>query len=326
MRRILAVFVMLLVASAAMAQVRGKGRLQGVVTDKATGNPIAGATVTLSVPGGATQPIVVKTNQKGRWAALGLTSGVWNIDIAAQGFVTSQGTVQVSEIQMGPTIETKLDAEVKQEVAPPAPDSPAVPQEAVAAIRAGEDFMKGEQYKEAVAEFEKALPMVPTDTPELQTLQRQLQQVLSQAYYKAGELKKAIGMLEKVTAVDPFSSYQPQPGVQLLLVNLYLEDGQLEKAKALLEKIPEASITDPTVYINMGILFFNKKAPADAVTYHSKAIAIDPKSAEAYYYRGLALMQVKKNKEAKADFEKVLELAPESPEARDAKQLIAGLK
>ena len=44
------------------------------------------------------------------------------------------------------------------------------------------------------------------------------------------------------------------------------------------------------------------------------------------YYRGLAEVQLKKNKEAKADFEQVLALAPDSSEAHDARQLLASIK
>ena len=112
----------------------------------------------------------------------------------------------------------------------------------------------------------------------------------------------------------------------VLLANLYLENGQLEQGRALLEKLPPAAITDPTAYLNIGILFLNKKNTADAATYFTKAINMDPKRAESYYYRGLAEVQSKKFKEAKADFEQVLALAPDSSEAHDAKQLLASLK
>jgi tetratricopeptide (TPR) repeat protein len=62
------------------------------------------------------------------------------------------------------------------------------------------------------------------------------------------------------------------------------------------------------------------------VTYFTKAIDLDATRAESFYYRGRANLQLNKTKEAKADFEKVLELAPDSPEGRDAKQLIDSLK
>src|SRR5438045_1955510 len=69
----------LALATGTFAQVRGRGHLQGTVVDKNTGKPIANATVTIS--GQSTQPIVVKTSSGGRWAAIGMTSGSWNIDI-----------------------------------------------------------------------------------------------------------------------------------------------------------------------------------------------------------------------------------------------------
>lgn len=316
MRRvtIFAVVVVLAIASAASAQVRGKGRLQGVVTDKDSGKPVADAKVTISPADGATEPIVAKTNAKGRWSALGLTGGQWHVDIEAAGYQLSRGSVNVSELQMLPPIKVSLTPEVVVEETPEVtPTGPSVPQEAIDAVNAGQDLLAQEKYKEAAAELEKALPHLPDNV--------QLKQVLAQAYYKSGELPKAISMLEAVTAAEPANT-----GAALLLTNLYLENGQLDKGRATLASVPAAAITDPTVYVNIGILFLNKENPSDAATYFGKAIELDGARAEGYYYRGLASLQQKKMKEAKADFEKVISLAPESVEARDARQLLQDLK
>ncbi len=305
----------LLVAGAASAQVRGRGRATGTITDQATGKPVAGATVTLNLPDGATQPIIVKSDAKGRWAALGLTNGIWNVDIDAQGYQPTRGTIAVTEGTLTPPIKSQLSA------AAPAQDQPqttevasGVAPEAVAAVRAGEEFMAQQKYKEAAAEFEKAVPHIPDNM--------QLKQALAQAYYKSGELKKAIGQLEHIRTVEPDNS-----AVSLLLVNLYLEDGDLDKGKALLESLPtDFLVSEPTVYLNVGILFLNKNNPDEAAKYFSKAISLDDKKPESYYYRGLAYVQAKKDKEAKADFQKVIELAPDTPEGRDSKQMLANLK
>jgi len=329
LRKLILIMIVALAALSMNAQVRGKGRLQGTVIDKA-GNPISGVKITVAPQGGRTTPVVTKSDGKGKWAVLGLTNGTWNVDIAAPGFLPAAGTVAVSEFQMAPPIRTMLEAEVQVD-APAATTevTSTVPKEAVDAIRAGEELFKQEKYKEAVAELEKALPLIPGDTADLQNVQRQVRQLLSQSYYKAGDINKAIEMLEAVTtaAADPFAaSDAPLTALRVLLVNLYLEAGQLEKGKALLENLPATAITDPTMYVNVGILFLNKANPADAEKYFSKAIAIDAKSAESHYYRGLAWVQLKKMKEAKADLEQVLALAPDSAEARDAKQLLAGIK
>jgi len=112
----------------------------------------------------------------------------------------------------------------------------------------------------------------------------------------------------------------------MLLVNLYLEAGKMAEGKALLEKLPAGAVSDPTVFLNAGIGFLNNESFADAAVYFDKAIALDAGNPVGYFYRGLAQLQLQKAAEAKADFEKVIELAPDGPEAGEARQLLAGLK
>ncbi len=363
MRRLTAItsaVMLLLLVVAANAQMRGTGRLQGNVNDKVTGKPVAGATITISLPSGHTQPIITKTSSNGHWAAIGMTVGVWNIDISAPGYATSRGTANVSEAAANPAISVQLEPEAAQQPAPATTvnAAPSVPKEAVDAIKEGQqllnakpgdvittsqtdtsgsstavshtvtkDELKGNAQR-AVADFEKALPMIPEDTPELRDVKYQVMNVLAQAYYKAGDLKNSIAIFEKLDIADPMPTPPDATHMtrDVLLANLYLENGQLSEGKALLDKLPPTAITDPTAYINIGILFMNKKNPADAVTYLTKAITMDPKRAETYYYRGLAELQLKKNKEAKTDLQQVLALAPDSSEANDAKQLLASLR
>lgn len=340
--------VMVAVALNGFAQVRGRGRVQGVITEKGTGKPVAGATITIASPTESTQPITTKSDARGRWSALGLTSGQWNVDIVASGYETTRGTVNVSEAQLVPLIRTELAAVAKvEETTVPVASTQRVPQAAVDAVKHAQEIVKvsvgdtvtdaaGASHtatadevktnaKTAAAELESALPQIPGDTPELQTVRRQVQQLMAQAYYRAGDLKSAIATLESLNASGtPFD--EGQSGRDMLLVNLYLESGQLDKGKALLEKIPAGSVTDPLVYQNVGILFLNKANAADAWTYFDRAVKMDDKKADSYYYRALAEMQLKKVAEARADLQQVIALAPESPEAADAKKLLPGLK
>ncbi len=336
----------LLTTFAVTAQVRGKGRLQGVVTDKDTGKPIAGATVTVTPSSEQTEPIVVKTDSRGRWSALGMTAGNWNIDITANGYETTRGSAAVSEIQMSPNIKTSMApvVVVQEQPAAAAPvESPLVPKEAADLITEGQELLKikagdvvdsktvtdadvKENAKRAVADFEKAFPMLPEDKPEVAEVRRQLMEVMAQAYYRASNLPKAIAMLESLNTVDPWSA--PDPRIMqrnLLLVNLYLENGDLEKGKSLIDKLPAGAITDPTVYVNIGILFMNLQKVNEALTFFAKAIELDTNHAPSYYYRGLANLQLKKNADARADFQKVIALAPSSSEAGDAKQMLDAL-
>ncbi len=363
MRRLTTVItsaVLLMLAIAANAQMRGTGRLQGNVFDKNTGKPVAGATVTIALPNGKTIPIKTTTNANGHWAAIGMTPGVWNVDITASGYMPSRGTANVTEAGQTPSVNIQLEPEVVQQQPAQAEvhTAPSVPKEAVDAIKEGEQLLKAkpgdvitttqttttggstavshtvtadevkDNARRAVADFEKALPMIPEATPELKDVKNQVLNILAQAYYKAGDVKNSIVAFEKLQAADPGPTPPDAAHTtrSVLLANLYLESGQLDQGRMLLEKLPATAITDPTAYINIGILFMNKKNPADAGTYFTKAITLDPKRADAYYYRGLAEVQSKKYKEAKADFEKVLALAPDSTEGRDAKQLLASMK
>jgi len=340
----LAVVLSLLAAVAATAQVRGRGRLQGTVVDQATGKPVAGAKVTVAIASENTQPIITTTDAKGRWSALGLITGMWNIDIEAAGYQPSQGSANVSESQTMPPIRTALTpAQQAQEPAQAElKDVGTVPDSVRVAITTAQELLvpqagdmipsadpsqpsknvTAEDVKEngrkAAALIEDALPQIPSDTPELQTVRTQVIQVLAQAYYKSGNLQKAIENLEKVHAAD-----SSNVGVSLLLVNLYLEAERLADGKAIIEQLPAGTITDPTVYLNVGILFMNNNSVSDALTYFEKAVALDASRAEAFYYRGLANLQLKKMEAARADFQKVIALAPDSSEGRDAKQLLS---
>src|SRR5207249_11879217 len=126
-----------------------------------------------------------------------MTTGGWKIVIAADGYISKESGVDINEWQMGALIQTKLDPAPKQEPEPAAVTmkaTPLVPQEAIDAIKEGQELLKAtENVKEnaakAAADFAKALPMIPTDKPEIASVRIQVQEVLAQAYYKAGDLK-----------------------------------------------------------------------------------------------------------------------------------------
>jgi tetratricopeptide (TPR) repeat protein len=69
----------------------------------------------------------------------------------------------------------------------------------------------------------------------------------------------------------------------------------------------------------------NKKQPAAAIEYFNKAVALDANRYESYYYPGLARVSQGKAKLAKADLEKVIELAPDSAEPKEAKEYLKSI-
>ena len=318
--------LMFLVAGSASAQGwRGTGRLQGSVVDKNTKKPIVGATLKLGSNRDDNRgPATITTDKRGNWAAGGLIAGGWNVDVSAPGYVTRQISTSIVESAGMPPMKIELEPvpppePVKEEpTAEPTRESiqvggVEVSPETAASLEAANNFMKEQKWAEAAGEYEKAITALPANTS--------LKFAIARAYYGARDLKKAIGYLQEVYNADTGNMTAAQ-----LLANMLIEDGQIDAGKAMLAKLPEGSMTDPTALINIGILFLNKSQISDAWKYFDDAVKLAPDHPETYYYRGIASLQLKKMDAAKADFKKTIEVGPDSPEAKDAKELLDQMK
>lgn len=313
----------LLVAATASAQAwRGMGRLQGVVTDP-SGKPIQGAKVMLvwQKAGNSGGPNPILTNAKGKWVAGGLAGGPWNVDVEAAGFLPRQLSANISELErLQPEMKIVLEPKPEEKPKEPEPVQEAImvggveiSPEVAQAIEAANAFMKEEKWSQAAAEYEKAVAVLSTNM--------QLKAALARAYYGAGDKKKAIANLQEV-----YNSDTGNVIYATLLADMLLEDGQIDAGLKVLSTLPPGSLSDPNTVINLGIRLVNNNKPEEAFRFFNDAVAIAPDFAPAYYYRGIANVQLKKLKEAKADFLKVVEIAPDSSEAKDAKELIAQMK
>lgn len=300
---------------------RGDNRLSGVVIDKTTGKPVPNATVKLRLQRGSKGGPDVQTDANGKFAVLGLGPGVWNMDIQATNYVVRQlGNIQLAEGQRMPPMKVEIEPEVRQEAAAPAEPpheevrvgGQVVSKDIADAVEAGNTALNAKDYKGAVANYEKASAAMPTYAP--------IKLALARAYYGDNQLTKAIAAMTDVYNADPANA---QNGI--LLANMLLENGQVDRAEEVMNKLPAGSLNMDTL-LNTGIAMMNKKQPTAAVSYFAKAIEMDPKSHLGYYYRGLALIQAGKTKQAKPDLQKVVELAPTSQEATEAKEYLKSIK
>lgn len=300
---------------------RGNNRLAGVIVDKATGKPVANPAVKLRK--GASGGPDVAGDGNGKWAILGLASGQWNLDVSAPGYVTRQLSLGITEGQRVPTMKIELEAQAAAAAQPAAEAAaPTVEQVKIGgqvvskdiadAVEAGNAALTAKNYKDAVADYEKAVAALPGFTP--------LKFALARAYYGNNDIPKATAAMEELYKAEPTNAQYAS-----LYANFLLEGGQLDKAKEVIEKVPDGAL-DMNTLLNAGIALMNKKQPGAAVTYFSKAVTLDPKSHLGYYYRGLAHIQQNKPKEAKPDLLKVVELAPSSDEAKEAQEYLKSIK
>jgi Flp pilus assembly protein TadD len=311
-RRLLKLTGLMLIASlfavAASAQDwRGMGRMGGKVVDEDTGQPIAGVTVKAVLPASDNRgPSESKSNNKGEWAVGGLASGGWAVDFIKDGYETRRLTVPVSEGGGAKPMEIKL----KKKAAPP-PD-PNV--EIKAKLTEAAAKMNAQQYAEARAIYEE----LSAKHPQV----KQFRPLIARTYYAEGNKEAAIEHLRKAAADDPGNVE-----VRMLLGTTLMETGAKDEARQILSSVDESKITDPTVYLNIGIGLINDKKHDEAVAWFDKAIARFPQHADGYYYRGISYISLGKTAEAKADLEKYVSMAPpDAPELATAKQILASMK
>jgi len=303
--------MLLLMAVSASAQVwRGQGRVAGKVTDEA-GKPIEGVVVKLTLPS-TDAALEAKSNGKGEWAVAGIAGGSWQVDFTKPRYEARHISVPVNELSRIAPIEiTMKKAEDPNEII-------------ASELKRAADLMTEKKYTEARTIYEALLARYPTAY--------RIEQFAARAYYLEGQPEKAIERLKAVMVRDPNAQE-----VKLLLGSLLLEMGRAEEGKQVLSSVDDAKITDPAIYVNFGIAMMNKNQPVEAAAYFEKAIAKFPTAADAYYYRGLTLLQiasaqgeeaqkVERMQKVKADLMKFLELAPNAPEAETARKILEQLK
>jgi tetratricopeptide (TPR) repeat protein len=301
-------FLVAVAASAALAQDwRGMGRVGGKVVDDATGQPIEGVTVKAMMPQSQNRgPGESKSNSKGEWAVGGLANGEWALDFIKEGYETRSISVPVSESGGRRPMEIRL----KKKAAPP-PDANA---EIKTKLTDAAAKMNAKQYAEARAIYEE----LSAKYPEV----KQFRPLIARTYYGEGNKTAAIEQLRKASVEDPANIE-----VRLLLGTTLMEAGQGEEARQILSSVDEAKITDPTVFLNIGIGLINDKKHAEAIAWFDKAIQRFPQHPDGYYYRGISNLTLGKTAEAKADLEKFVAMAPaDAPELATAKQILASIK
>ena len=300
----LAAALLLALAAAASGQDwRGRGRIQGSVVDE-DGQPIAGATLKAHNPergGGMT----VRTDNKGRWVLGGIAPGAWEIDVEASGYETKKISVNLpgEEARLAPFVVPLAKAAPRG----PAPELAAAAAGADAAYKAG-------RYAEARAEYEKLLPQ----RPDLASL---LEQQIGFTYLQEKLPAQAVGHLEKVLELEPQNQR-----IRAIAAQAALEARLVDKGRELLASLDASTIENADILFNLGVNFLNAGETADAIAWFGKTIAKDPAYVDAYYRRALGHLGQGRMAEARADFQKVVELQPDGEMATMARKALEQIK
>ncbi len=303
-----------LTSSAALAQDwKGRARIQGTVLNE-NDEPIAGATVTLTLSGRGPAPI--QTNKKGKWSYLGLTGGPWSVVIEAPGYAVSEGSVPISQAVPNEPINKKLKpagsvAAAVGSVDPAAAAAAAAAQAASEALSRAGQLLESGQRAEGRAVLEEIVGTLDANR------QGSIFMAIAQTYLEEEDTTNAISTMERALAVDP-----QHVDTLSKLSSILINEGRAEEAQQYIDRMPAGAKIDHNALLNQGIAKYNNGDTDAALVDFQKIVADYPEVPEAYYYRGLCYLAQGKTDEAKADFTKLIEMAPEHPKAAEAKDFL----
>lgn len=164
------------------------------------------------------------------------------------------------------------------------------------AVRAAILLEKG-NFEGVIADLDKALMLDPRNPNVYRTR--------GIAKLKKGDLDGSIADYDKAVEIDhSLESYGGRA-----LANF--AKGNFDKSIADLDVAIKKSSEPVALYKLRAQAKFRTKDWGAAVIDYSTAIKLDPKSPDAYFYRGLTLLNQGKDMEAQRDFDKFLELAPD---------------
>lgn len=284
-------FIIMLCSSPVFAQVYA--RVKGSVTSE-KGIPIEGARLILvfSEDGAKTE---LTTDEKGEWKLTNLRAGAWTLGIMVDGYQPQNLNINLTALRENPPIDITMK---------PIPKHP---------LSKANELYQAKKYAEALQEYQKTL----AEYPDMHLAYERI----GLCYFRLGDPDNAIKALKLMLEKEPRAR-----NVLLNLSAILFEKGDLEEGMKYFKQLDEETVNDHSIFYNIGVLLFSKEQMDPAIEYFKKCSARNPNYIDAYYQIALAYLNLGNNEEAKKNFQKIIELAPGSDKAAQAKEIIDSLE
>src|SRR5271165_5597173 len=325
----LVVVLALLVGLSAVSAVAQTTGMKGVCKDKEGKFITDGVVEVTNTDTG--RKIASKTDKNGEYHILGLTPGNYDAVLTRNGVNVDS----FNKIPVGVGDMRDVNFDLKKDTAAakgPSEEELKKQQEVMkqnekikglnAKLAEARDLEKAGNYDQAISLLQEATTADPSKDL--------LWAYLGDGYVGGKKYPEAIEAFQKAIAIKSDSAVYHNA-----LANAYNKAGQADKAIA---EYTQVAQMDPagaaTAYFNIGIVNYNASKSDDAVAAFDKSISLDPNKADAYYYKGMALLTkatlAKDGKYSPAPgtveaFQKYLDLKPDGPNAQTAKDTIAML-
>jgi len=298
---IVALAIFLAATLFAQSGVTGKGKIKGVVLDE-NGKPLEGVTVKLfSVKAQSSFLPNPKSDSEGKWKAIYLRGGSWNLDFEKAGYETKKLSYRVDETPGAkqPEIEVKL-AKI---------EGIALTTDLVSELEKGNLLFSEKKYQEALLAYEDILKK----NPDVFIIYKNI----GNCYFALEKYDQAVEYYQKLFEKQPKSAE-----IMTLIGNSYVNAKNMEKAMEWYGKIPFEEIKDIDTLFNIGANLTNNNKNDLALKYFKRAVEVDADFAEGYYQLGMTHTALNQIPEALAALKKFMELAPESPNFGTAKAIV----
>lgn len=303
------------VALSIPAFAQSTGMVKGKVVDGA-GNLVDGAKVVIEFLDGVTRKYETKTNRRGEFIQIGLSSGNYRVTASKDGVGAQAFDVRV---RLGQT------AEVNFQLVPGGAAEMMSPEEAkrleafkkifeagVAASNAGD-------HDGAIARFEEALVADPDCYA--------CQYNIGGSHAAKKDFQAAEEAFKKAIAMRPDS---PEP--YNALANVYNAERKFDEAAKMTEEAAKrvgaggAGAGDADSLFNQGVIFWNAGKISDAKKQFEGAVKQNPNMADAHYWLGMALLNEGNLPSAAEHFDAYVNLAPDGQYADQAKGVLSQIK
>ncbi len=306
-RALFAAALVLGCAASAAAQV---ARVAGFVKDEA-GQPIKGATIRAENPDAPLGSLTAATDDKGRFAIIGLARGEWMFTAEAPGF-QSQFT-ELNIVRTGTPLPPIVFAMPKAVVRPPARVAGLTAKDLQQQLGAADALFQQQKFEDAVGIYRSIL----RGAPSLSVVQLQI----GAAYRSLKDYDKAIAAYNELIKAEPENAK-----AQLGLAMASMEKGDAQAAEQGLTRAAAGPGSNRDVFYSLGEIKSAKNQTDEAIGWYQKAAAADTSWGKPLYRLGTLAMNNGDKDGALKAMSQVVAVDPTSPEAEQARTAIEQLK
>lgn len=305
------------IASVAAAAAQNSARVFGVVTDR-SGQPVAGATVTLDFAGGLARSYELTTDEAGEYLQMGLMRGPYTLTATKEGVGVNRVAI---DLVAGQELEQDLALltveEIYRESLSEAERAEFDARNATTdAFEQGLAAARGGRLEEAAQHLRTALEA----TPDCAECQRNLGIV----YGRLEAWAEAEAAFRAALALAPDNAETYDGLAEIYNAQRRFDDAA--EASAAAARLSGGGDDDPAAVFDQGLIFWNAGRLDEARQQFERTLALDPEHGEAHYWLGMANLNAGQMAEAAAEFKLYLDREPNGRFAAQATGILSSIQ